>query len=316
MSTTARLLQLLSLLQTHRYWPGPELAGRLEVSPRTLRRDVERLRDLGYPVDAGRGVGGGYQLRAGAALPPMLLEADEAVAVAVALRTASASVSGIEDAALGALAKLVQVMPPPLRRRVDALHAYTVPAAIRGPVVSAEDLTVLAQACRDAERVRLRYAPRGRPAATRTVEPHRLVARGRLWYLLAWDLERADWRTFRVDRLTAPETTGARFRPRDIPGGDAARFVQASIDSRPRHDVRLLVQAPAERVRRVAGAWADVREVDGESCEVRMETDSLEWPVAVVGAVGAEFSVVHPPELVAYLAGTGERLLRAAGSSG
>ncbi|GAB3597308.1 YafY family protein [Angustibacter peucedani] len=307
------MLQLLSLLQTHRYWPGGELAGRLEVSPRTLRRDVERLRDLGYPVDADRGVGGGYQLRAGAALPPMLLDADEAVAIAVALRTAAgASVAGIEDAAIGALAKIVQVMPPALRRRVDALHEYTVPSPTSGPVVDAGDLTVLAQACRDGERVRMTYRARERDPGERVVEPHRLVALGRRWYLVAWDTERADWRTFRLDRLADARPTGARFRPREVPGGDAGEFVRTSIGSRPRHEVRLRVQAPAEAVQAAVRGWGRAEPLDDATSHLHVDADSFDWVVLLVSLVGADVEVEHPPELRAVLRATGERLVRAA----
>jgi predicted DNA-binding transcriptional regulator YafY len=317
MSTSARMLELLSLLQTHRYWPGTELAQRLEVSPRTLRRDVERLRGLGYPVDAGRGVGGGYQLRAGAALPPMLLDADEAVAVAVALRTAAGgSVVGIEDAALGALAKIVQVMPPPLRRRVDALQEFTVPASLAGPAVHAGDLTVLAQACRDGERVRFEYRARGRAAERRSADPHRLVALGRRWYLVAWDVDRADWRTFRVDRLTGCEPTGARFRPREVPGADAAAYVQDSIAARPRLEVEVQLAAPAHEVRERIGGWGTLHELDETSCRLRVQADSFDWVVLLLSAVGAEFSVVHPPELAEHLTQTAHRLLRGAGQGG
>ncbi|WP_426566879.1 helix-turn-helix transcriptional regulator [Angustibacter sp. McL0619] len=317
MSTSARMLQLLSLLQTHRYWPGGELAQRLEVSPRTLRRDVERLRDLGYPVDAGRGVGGGYQLRAGAQLPPMLLDADEAVAVAVALRTAAGgSVTGIEDAALGALAKIVQVMPPALRRRVDALQEFTepvaMPAARGGSAVHAGDLTVLAQACRDGERVLFEYRARQRRPVQRSVDPHRLVALGRRWYLVAWDVDRADWRTFRVDRLSGCQPSGARFRPREIPGGDAATFVRTSIETRPRHAVLVELAAPAHQVRQALGGWGTLEVVDEVTCTLQVQADSFDWVVLMLSVAGAEFTVRRPPELVEHLAQTAHRLLRGA----
>jgi predicted DNA-binding transcriptional regulator YafY len=317
MSTSARMLELLSLLQTHRYWPGAELAGRLEVSPRTLRRDVERLRDLGYPVDAGRGVGGGYQLRAGATLPPMLLDADEAVAVAVALRTAAAgSVAGLDEAALGALAKIVQVMPPPLRRRVDAIQEYTVPAVTSGPAVQAGDLTVLAQACRDGERVSFQYRAREREPGTRSVDPHRLVAVGRRWYLLGWDVDRADWRTFRLDRLSRSAPTGARFRPREVPGGDAAEFVRTAIASRPRHDVLVELAAPADRVRAAVGSWGTLEEVDEQSCRLHVQADSFDWVVLLLAVAGAEFTVVRPAALVEHLERTAQRLLRGTAGAG
>jgi predicted DNA-binding transcriptional regulator YafY len=298
-NTSARMLRLLSLLQTYRYWPGTDLADRLEVSARTLRRDVERLRELGYPVAASRGIGGGYQLKAGTALPPLLLDDDEAVAIAVGLRTAAAgAVAGIEELSVRALAKVVQVMPPRLRRRVEAVGAYTVPAVLSGPTVDAGLLTLIAQACRGEERLRFRYEPRDAEPAVRLVEPHRLVSIGRRWYLLAWDAERHDWRSFRVDRISAPESTGHRFRPRDVPGGDAAAFVQgrlAAIQSR--YQVRVRVFAPVADVERMVGQWGTVEPVDGSTCELRMTVDSLDWPVMTLVALAARFEIVEPPEL-------------------
>lgn len=212
------MLRLLSLLQTHRHWPGDELADRLEVSQRTLRRDVERLRDLGYPVDASRGVAGGYQLRAGSALPPLLLDDDEAVAIAVGLRSAAAgSVSGVEETSVRALTKVIQVMPPRLRRRVSALQNYTVPAMLGGgPTVDAIVLTVIAQACRDSERLRFRYTKRDGESAKRLVEPLRLVSLGRRWYLVAWDLERTTG--------AASASTGSPNPSRPAPASCPANF--------------------------------------------------------------------------------------------
>lgn len=315
------MLQLLSLLQTHRYWPGPELAGRLEISPRTLRRDVDRLRDLGYPVDADRGVGGGYQLAAGTALPPLVIDDEEAVAIAVGLRTAAqGAIAGIEEAAVQALAKVTQVMPPTLRRRVDALRAMTVPAvwndsAGRGPTVDAGTLTTIAQSCRDDERLRFTYTARDGPATARHVEPYRLVCLGRRWYLVAYDLTRHDWRSFRLDRLTEPQRTGARFRPRQLPAEDAATFVRACVDSVPsRYAVDVIVHAPAAAVRVEVDRWGTVEEIDDHSCRLRMATDTLDWPAMTLGAVGADFDILSPPELVDYLGDWGRRFTRATGS--
>ena len=311
MSTSARMLRLLALLQTHRYWTGGELAERLEVSPRTLRRDVDRLRELGYPVDAGRGIGGGYQLHPGAVLPPLLLDDEEAVAIALGLHTAAGgSVAGITEASLRALTKIVQVMPAGLRRRVDALQGFAVPMASAGPTVDSGWLTVLAQACRDDERVEFGYTPRGREPDTRLVEPHRLVSVGRRWYLVGWDVNRADWRTFRIDRLTDPQRTGARFRQRELPGGDAAAFVRTSIDAAPRHDVRIRVRAPAERVRGVVSHWASVEPDGDDACHVQMHADSFDYPVLLLSAIGAPFEVLRPPELAEHIRRTGRLFLQ------
>ncbi|WP_087096726.1 YafY family protein, partial [Nocardiopsis sp. JB363] len=208
-STSARLLRLLSLLQTRKDWPGNDLAQRLEVSPRTVRRDVDRLRELGYPIHAAMGTGGGYQLGAGASLPPLLLDDDEAVAVTVGLRTAAqGGLSGIEETSVRALAKLLQVLPSRLRRRVDALGAFTVPMPSEGPTVDADVLALVAATCRDSERLRFDYESHQGALSRRNVEPHRLVSHGRRWYLVAWDITRENWRTFRVDRMRPLTPTG------------------------------------------------------------------------------------------------------------
>jgi predicted DNA-binding transcriptional regulator YafY len=307
-NTSSRTLRLLSLLQTHRYWPGTELAGRLEVSPRTLRRDIERLRDLGYDVDAVRGQAGGYQLRAGNALPPLLLEDEEAVAIAVGLRTSAAgAVEGMEGLALQALTKVVALMPPRLRRRMDALQSQTVPAPWRGPSIDAHVLTTLAQACRDDEVLRFDYATRGGEQSRRYVEPHQLVSIGSRWYLVAHDRDRHDWRTFRVDRVAAPEPGGTRFRPRELPAEDALAFVRQSISAMPtRYTVRVRIAADAATVSAFVGRWATV-EPDGDGCRMTMATDTLDWPMFVVANVDAPFVVEEPPELLALVAGAARR---------
>jgi len=306
------MLRLLSLLQTHRYWPGAELAERLEVSARTLRRDVDRLRELGYPVLASRGTDGGYQLQAGAALPPLVVDDEEAVAIAVGLRTAAGgAVSGIEDSSVRALAKVAQVLPRRLRRRVDALSSFTTPAAFGGPTVDADALTTIAGACRDDERLRFAYTPRGREPEQRLVEPHRLVSLGRRWYLVAWDLHRHDWRTFRVDRISDYSVDGSRFRPRELPGGDPVAFVQAGIATMPMpYAVEVVVHAPAERVKEHVWQWGDVEGESEQRCRLRMNVDILAWPAMVLGAVGAEFEVIDPPELVTYVREWGQRFAR------
>ncbi|TQL66872.1 putative DNA-binding transcriptional regulator YafY [Nocardioides albertanoniae] len=317
MSTSARMLQLLSLLQTHRFWPGTELSSRLEVSERTLRRDIERLRDLGYDVDASRGVAGGYQLRAGNALPPLLLDDDEAVAIAVGLRTAAAGlVAGMGDTSAQALGKVVALMPPRLRRRMDAVTSQTDSLPWGGRVsLDAGVLGVLAQACRDDEALTFVYqAPSAEPAQRR-VEPHRLVMLGSRWYLLAYDRVRHDWRSFRVDRVSAPMTTGQTFRPREIPGGDAAAYVQAGIRARPAaHDVSVVLQAEPDVVARRVGRWGDVEPAEG-GCRLRMQVDDLGWPVMILVGIDADFTVERPAELAELVAKAGERFARSGARS-
>ncbi|WP_250035729.1 helix-turn-helix transcriptional regulator [Paractinoplanes maris] len=314
-NTSARMLRLLSLLQTHRYWPGSELAGRLEVSPRTLRRDVDRLRELGYPVDASRGVAGGYQLQAGAAVPPLLLDDDEAVAIAIGLRTAAAgAVAGFEETSVRALAKVIQLLPPRLRRRIDALREVTAPGAFGGgPTLDATVLTTLAMACRGEERLRFDYTRKDGEAAARYVEPHRLVPLGRRWYLVAWDLDRGDWRSFRVDRLGAPALTGARFRPREIPGGDPAAWLRSRMSQIPaRYDVSVVLETPASAVRAFIGHYGIAQELTPASCRMRMNTDDLGWPVMVLGVLGVPFAIESPGELRERVRQTGETLLHGA----
>ncbi|HVV12220.1 YafY family protein [Amycolatopsis sp.] len=311
-NTSSRTLRLLSLLQTHRYWPGTELAARLEVSVRTLRRDVDRLRELGYPVEAQRGVDGGYQLAPGAALPPLVVDDEEAVALVVGLQAATqGAVEGIAESSVRALAKVVQVMPARLRRRVDALRAMTVPAAWGSSADAGVDpavLTTVALACRDNERLRFAYTAAGGRESGRHVEPHRLVALGHRWYLAAYDLDRHDWRRFRVDRLSAPETTGARFRPRELPAADAAEFVRAGLESQANpYRVEAVLEAPAEAVRERIGRWSTVEEAGATRCRVRMTTDSLDWPIMALGMTGARFRVLAPPELRTRLHEWGDR---------
>jgi predicted DNA-binding transcriptional regulator YafY len=315
-NTSTRMLRLLSLLQTHRYWPGAELAERLQVSPRTLRRDIGRLRELGYPVQAQRGAAGGYQLAAGAALPPLVVDDEEAVALAVGLQAAAESaVEGIAESSVRALAKVVQVMPGRLRRRVEALRAMTVPAGWGGAPRLAVDpgvLTSVAVACRDSERLRFGYTAADGRRSARHVEPHRLVSLGRRWYLVGYDLDRHDWRSYRVDRLAGPQATGARFGPRELPATDAAAFVRAGIDNvLAAYDVEVLVHAPAAAVRERIGRWSTVEEAGAARCRVRMTADSLDWPTMALGAVGADFEVISPPELLDRVRDWGRRFSQA-----
>jgi predicted DNA-binding transcriptional regulator YafY len=316
MSTSARMLRLLSLLQTHRYWPGGELADRLEVSSRTLRRDVDRLRELGYVVDAVRGVAGGYQLRAGGQLPPLLLEDEEAVAIAVSLQSAaSGAVHGLEETSVQALTKVTGLMPPRLRRRMDALRSQTdrLPWT-GGPTLDPALLTTLAQACRDDEPLHFTYTAREKEPTERWVEPHRLVSIGRRWYLVAYDRDRQDWRSFRVDRIAEPRTSGHRFRPRELPAEDAVAFVQAGLRSiAHRHQVRVEVAAPLERVASYVGQWGAVSGTDGAAV-LEMAVDTLEWPLMVLANLDAEFTVLAPSELADAVAAVAQRFHRAGGT--
>ncbi|MGW0431748.1 helix-turn-helix transcriptional regulator [Micromonospora sp. NPDC003197] len=306
LETSARLLRLLSLLQARRDWPGAALAERLNVSERTVRRDVDRLRDLGYPVNATRGTDGGYRLGAGTAMPPLLLDDEEAVAVAVGLRTAAGgTIAGIEETSVRALAKLEQVLPVRLRHRVNAVQTYTepVPADRPGPVVDPAVLTVLASACRDQDRLRFDYRAHDGSAAVRAVEPYRLVSWGRRWYLVAWDVDREDWRTFRVDRIQPRTPTGPRFPPRDPPEGGAAAYVARGASAAAwRYRSRVVVHAPAEVVTsRINPAVGVVEAVDEHTCVLHTGADRLDNLAVHLGLLDLDFDVTEPPELVAYL---------------
>jgi predicted DNA-binding transcriptional regulator YafY len=315
--TSSRLLELLSLLQARRDWPGGELADRLEVSGRTIRRDVERLRQLGYPVESLSGPAGGYRLRAGSAMPPLLLDDEEAIAIGVGLRTAAgASVSGIEEPAVRALVKLEQVLPAQLRRRVAALGSATVSVPVGGPTVDPQHLSVIATACRDSERVRFGYQSREGAESRREVEPHSLVNNWRRWYLVAWDCGRAAWRTFRVDRLTRPASTGVRFTPRELPAKDAAAYVRRSIAEKPnRFDAVLTLRVSAEEMAsRVPRYWGRIEAIDASSCRYTTGDDDLRWLAVRVAMLGVDFEVEEPPELVDELRELAGRLGRAAHS--
>ncbi len=315
---TGRVLQLLSLLQTHRLWRGEELAARLEVSPRTVRRDVDRLRELGYPVEAAPGNDGGYRLAAGAHLPPLVLDDEEAVAIAVGLRQAAgAAIDGIEDTSVRALAKLEQVLPDRLRRRVSAVHT-NISTIRRGPTdepgVDPDALAVLAQACRDHEEARFDYQRRDGEDSQRLVEPHQLVSAGRRWYLVAWDLRREDWRTFRLDRLARARLAGGRFTPREIPDGDAAAYVAASLANAPR---------AYEATVRLAGSADDLAEVlrwvehdlvgdEPDACVIRVRSDKFDALVANIAMLAVwghiDVTVEEPTEVAAAVAEVGQRL--------
>ncbi len=313
--TSSRLLQLLALLQARREWPGTELANRLGVSGRTIRRDVERLRDLGYPVQSVTGPAGGYRLAAGTAMPPLLLDDDEAIAIAVGLRTAArASVTGIEETAIRALVKLEQVLPAHLRRRVAALGSTTIAPPLAGPTVEPQDLTVIAAACRDRECLRFAYRSRDGTNSRRLVEPHTLVNRGRRWYLVAWDRDRTDWRTFRLDRLASPASTGVRFAGRALPATDAAAYIEQSIAGAPnRFEARVTLHVRADQIaRRVPPHWGTIEPIDAHSCEYRTGDDHLPWLALRIAMLGVDFDVHEPPELAEHVRALADRLRRAA----
>ncbi len=316
MSRTAnRLLELLSLLQGRRDWRGNELAERLEVSGRTIRRDIDRLRELGYPVESLSGPTGGYRFRAGSAMPPLLLDDEEAIAIAVGLRTAArASVTGIEETSVRALVKLEQVLPAHLRRRVAALGAATFTLPVGGPTVDPQHLTVIAATCRDSERLRFGYRSRDGTVTRREVEPHSLVNHGRRWYLVAWDARREDWRTFRVDRLTGPESTGVRFITRRLPARDPAAYVEQSISGAPnRFEARVTLHAAAEEVAtRIPARLGTIEPIDAHTCEYRTGDDDLSWLAVRIAMLGVDFAVHAPPELVEHLRLLSSRLDRAA----
>lgn len=316
--TSARLLTLLSLLQGRRDWPGAELAERLEVSPRTVRRDVERLRRLGYPVESLTGPAGGYRLRAGTAMPPLLLDDEEAIAIAVGLRTAAgAAVAGIEETSVRALVKLEQILPARLRRRVRTLGSATATLPASGPTVDPQALAVLAAACRDCERVRFAYRAKDGAESRREVEPHSLVTLGRRWYLVAWDRDREDWRTFRVDRLAEPASTVVPFQPRELPGADPAAYVAENLSAAPnRYEARVRLHAPAEALgKRVPAHWGTIEPIDDASCEYRTADDDLDWLALRIAMLGVDFEVHEPPELGAHLRALAGRLERAAGAA-
>jgi predicted DNA-binding transcriptional regulator YafY len=318
LETSARLLRLLTLLQAHRYWSGPALADRLDVSPRTLRRDVDKLRLLGYPINATGGVGGGYQLAAGATLPPLLLDDDEAVAVAVGLRTAAAgAVTGIAETSVRALAKLDQVLPSRLRHQVTTLGAAVVTTPTLGPTVDPSTLTAIAAAVRDRVRLRFDYRSRSGGMVVREVEPYRLVHNGPRWYLLGWDVDRADWRTFRADRLTPRVPTGPRFTPRPLPAEDLARYLAFGVTTNPyRWQAVLVMHAPLSEVAdEIPPTIGVVEPIDDATCLVRIGSDSLDQLAVWTAAFGFEFEIREPRELVVHLSTLTARLTRAAARS-
>jgi predicted DNA-binding transcriptional regulator YafY len=322
MTTSGRLLRLLSLLQTPRDWTGSELADRLEVSQRTIRNDIDRLRALGYPVHASRGPIGGYRLEAGATLPPLLLEDDEAVAVAIGLRGATGgAVAGIEETSLRALAKLEQVLPPRLRTRVTTLQAYTLHVrdarSRSNPSVDPTLLTELAAACRDRRAIRFDYADRRGDATQRRVEPQRVVNWGQRWYLVAWDNDRSDWRTFRVDRIAPGLSLGTGFMPRELSDAEVEALVSRGVPHQARRfQARVVIHAPAATLAdRIGPNAGTVTAIDDAICLLDTGADSLEMMAVYLGTLGVDFTVADPPELVDHVRALAARYARAGGAA-
>lgn len=310
LDTSARLLRLLSLLQARPEWAGAELAARLEVTPRTLRRDVQRLRDLDYPVHSVPGVAGGYRLGSGAALPPLQLDDDEAIAIVLSLRSATShTVTGLAEASVSALAKLDQVLPARLRERTAALQQATVPLTGPTPAIDPALLTALAGACRGHQRVRISYRDFAGAESVRVIEPYRLVTGGYRWYLMAFDADRDDWRTFRVDRISEPEVIG-RFAPREPP--DPASFVGAAITTAPyRYHARVLLHSSAEALAgQIAPTTGVLTPADDGHCVLSTGSDSLSAMTYHLLALGVEFTVLEPAELIEHLRGVAGRLTR------
>ncbi len=310
LETSARLLKLLALLQTHRDWTGTELAERLGVTGRTVRRDVDRLRELGYPVHATQGTAG-YRLGAGAALPPLLLDDEEAVAVAVGLRSASdGTVAGIEEASLRALTKLEQVLPPRLRHRVRTLRGATVRVGTPDATVDPDTLMAIAEACQRHERLRFDYRAHTGSTTRRMVEPHSLVHFSRRWYLVAWDVDRGDWRTFRVDRIAPRTPTGPRFTPRELPEGDVAAHLSLRLSARAwQYQAIALLHRSAEAA--AANVWPGmgvIEAVDDYTCQLHVGADSPGALVWMITSVDIDFTLLSgPPELVGAIRAQADR---------
>lgn len=297
--TTARTMRLLTLLQRRRYWPGPELADRLDVSARTLRRDVERLRALGYAVESDRGVDGGYRLSSSAGLAPLLVDNDEAVALAVGLHLATQGSQELAEASVGALTKVLALLPAEQRQRAETVRAATAVgpgSAPVGPPLGV--LAIVAGACRDHVRLAFAYVAADGAATERYVEPHGLVALGSRYYLVAYDADRRDWRSFRIDRMSDPQPARTPFAPRPLPHADLREYVrqgQRSVASN--HRVVIEVSRTADDMRAAYGRWVEVTELGPTRCRLTMDVDDFTWPMFIVANADAEFTVIEPPDL-------------------
>ncbi|WP_066360334.1 helix-turn-helix transcriptional regulator [Herbidospora mongoliensis] len=316
LETSVRLLELLSLLQLKRDWTSSELADRLDVSARTVRTDIGKLRSIGYPVDARPGVAGGYRLAAGTAMPPLLLDDDEAVAVAVGLGAVATQRLGVEETSLTALAKLEQVLPARLRRRVEAVREATSVVPGPGPSLDLSVLGTVAAAIRGHERLRFGYTKPGGSEGPRNTEPLRLVSWGPLWYLLAWDLDRDDWRVFRVDRMVPHAPTGARFQPRAIPEDNAVEYVIKRISKMAwKYRARILVHAPAAEVAAKIRIPVDIQVVDESTCHVELGSDDPNRLALWMTQLDVDIEVIDGDELAVAFDRLATRLHRAAGGA-
>jgi predicted DNA-binding transcriptional regulator YafY len=321
LDTSARLLRLLTSLQNRRDWTGPQLAERLGVTTRTVRKDIDRLRQLGYQVHGTLGTAGGYRLGHSAIIPPLLLDEDEAVAVALGLRSAAGgSVAGVKEASVRALAKMQQFLPAHLRRRVAALEAFTVPVPSTGPTVDADLLTALAGACRDQQQIRINYRHPDGTQTRRDIEPHRLVNIGRRWYLVAWDASRDAWRTFRADRIHLPTNhAGRRFTPRPFPDDDPAAYVLNTVKFATwPYRVSVTAHANADTVHARLPQYVIIKPIDENTCRVELSADTPQTLAVWLGTLGVDFDVQNPeahPDLIAHLRHTADRYHRALDAS-
>ena len=315
LETSARLLRLLSLLQVRRDWTGPVLADRLGVTTRTVRNDVDRLRRLGYPVEAQPGIAGGYRLGESATMPPMLLDDDEAVAVAIALRTASAApLEGAAEASLRALTKIQRLLPSRLRERVESLRSAALPLPTHGMPVDLDALVTIAAACRNAEQLRFDYVSHSGSTSRRRAEPYRLIGGEGRWYLFCWDLERDDWRTFRVDRMRLRLPAGPRFAPKPLPPDDAitAHVARGIATATWQFRARVVVHASAEHIRTRIPVPLAITEHDPHLCEFTVGSDDPRSLALYLGMLDAEFEVRDAPELAGALRDLAARFVRAA----
>jgi predicted DNA-binding transcriptional regulator YafY len=313
--TSVRVLRLLTVLQARRSWSGADLAEQLDVTPRTLRRDVDRLRDLGYPVQSTTGTAGGYSLGQGAFLPPLMLDDDEGVAVAVALHVAAgSSVTGIEGASQRAMAKLERVLPERLRRRSKSLRSSLLRLAEAGPTVELASVAALAAACAANRGVAFVYRDHGGVSTKRSVEPHRVVHMDRRWYLVAWDTAKRGWRTFRVDRIAPPIAETAHFTPRDAPDSDLATYVTRAVSSGPyRHSVRVVLHAATDAMRaRISPSEGLLEAIDDRSCRLIFGTNSFVTTAAWLAGLDVDFAIEEPHELALHVRRLAARFGRAA----